>query len=470
LIGPYVSRNQQAGELDRKGFMAFTSSASAQRQNIAVIGSGIAGMSAAWLLSQRHDVTLYEAADRLGGHSNTVIVNTSLGPTPVDTGFIVFNDATYPNLVSLFAHLGVETAWSDMSFGVSLNGGKTEYSSIGASAFLCGGRNLVSPRFWSMTWDLLRFYREAPRELRQTREDMLSLGEYLSRRGYGAAFQDDHLLPQAAAIWSASMAEIHNYPACAFVRFFENHGLLKVAGRPEWRTVAGGSRAYVAALTAPYAERARLGVGAVSVRRDVSGAWVADAQGRVDRYDQVVIATHADDALAMLDDASAEQRRILGAFRYVNNHAVLHTHAALMPRRRQLWASWNYVGDNPEGGCVVSYWMNKLQNIASHEQIFLTLNPRTPARAETVLYETDYDHPLFDAASIRAQEELWSLQGVTNTWFCGAYFGAGFHEDGLQAGLAVAEQLGGVRRPWRVADESGRIHLGNPTPAHAFAA
>lgn len=450
--------------------MAFTSSSEAPRQSIAVIGSGIAGMSAAWLLSEKHNVTVYEKNNRLGGHSNTVTVNTSLGETPVDTGFIVFNEATYPNLVALFQHLGVATKISDMSFGVSLRGGETEYSSVDTSAFLCGGRNLISPRFWSMTWDLLRFYRSAPLELLQTRDQLISLGEYLNSRGYGDAFQRDHLLPQAAAIWSASMGDIHHYPACAFVRFFENHGLLKLKGRPQWRTVEGGSRAYVEKLTAPYASRARLNAGAVSVRRDDGGVWVRDGQGRVERYDNVVIATHGDEALAVLDEPSVEERALLGAFRYARNRAVLHTDASFMPRREPLWASWNYVGDDPDGGCVVTYWMNKLQNIASREQIFLTLNPRSEPRAGKVLYETTYDHPLFDAAAIRAQERLWSLQGVRNTWFCGAHFGAGFHEDGLQAGLAVAEQLGGVRRPWNVENESGRIYVGAPLKQTAIAA
>lgn len=450
--------------------MAFTTTSNTHRQSIAVIGSGIAGMSAAWLLSQKHDVTVYEKNGRLGGHSNTVIVNTSLGPTPVDTGFIVFNDATYPNLIALFAHLGVQTKMSDMSFGVSLNGGRTEYSSVGAGAFLGGGRNLISPRFWSMTWDLLRFYRSAPLELLRTRDDLISLGEYLSRRGYGDAFQRDHLLPQAAAIWSASIADIRHYPACAFVRFFENHGLLKLKDRPEWQTVEGGSRAYVEKLTAAYADRARLNAGAVSVRREGNSAWVRDAQGHAMRYDNVVIATHADEALAMLEDASPQERALLGAFRYTKNRAVLHTDQAFMPRREPLWASWNYVGDAGEKECVVTYWMNKLQRIRSREQIFLTLNPRTAPAPETILYETSYDHPLFDAAAIRAQESLWSLQGVRNTWFCGAHFGAGFHEDGLQAGLAVAEQLGGVRRPWDVADESGRIYVRPAPPRPALAA
>ncbi|MFZ2030692.1 MAG: FAD-dependent oxidoreductase [Vitreimonas sp.] len=442
--------------------MAFTSTLLPPRQTIAVIGSGIAGMSAAWLLSQRHDVTVYEKNAKLGGHSNTVTVNTSLGATPVDTGFIVYNNVTYPNLVALFEHLGVATEISDMSFGVSLNGGQMEYSSIGASAFLCGGRNLLSPRFWSMTLDLLRFYKHAPLEMLRTRGDMMSLGEYLRRRGYGDAFQNDHLLPQAAAIWSASLAEIQHYPACAFVRFFENHGLLKLKGRPTWRTVTGGSRAYLGKLTAAYSDRVRLGAGVASVRRDGAGVWVRDRNGESQRCDQVVIAAHSDEALALLDDASAEERALLGACRYTKNRAVLHTDRTLMPRREALWASWNYVGDNPEGGCVVSYWMNKLQNLRCREQLFLTLNPKTMPRDEAILYETEYDHPLFDAAAIRAQERLWSLQGVRNTWFCGAYFGAGFHEDGLQAGLAVAEQLGGVKRPWNVDEESGRIHLPPP--------
>jgi uncharacterized protein len=449
--------------------MAFTSHVATPRLNIAVIGSGIAGMSAAWLLSQRHAVTVYEKNHRLGGHSNTVTVNTSLGQTPVDTGFIVYNDVTYPNLVALFSHLRVPTKASDMSFGVSLNGGAMEYSSVGVAAFLAGGRNLFNPRFWSMTSDVLRFYKNAPADIEATRANLISLGDYLTTRGYGEAFRNDHLLPQAAAIWSASMSDIHEYPACAFVRFFENHGLLKLKGRPQWRTVDGGSRAYVDKLTAPYAADARFSCGAVSIRRDGAGVWVHDSKGEAQRFDHVVIATHANEALAMLEDAGADERRLLGAFRYTKNRAILHTDPALMPKRRQLWASWNYVGDNPEGGCVVSYWMNKLQAIESREQLFLTLNPQTMPRDETVLYDTEYEHPLFDAAAIRAQEQIWSLQGARKTWFCGAHFGAGFHEDGLQSGLAVAEQLGGLRRPWEVEDESGRIFVTKRAPEAAAA-
>lgn len=440
--------------------MAFTIPLSAPPQRIAVIGSGIAGMSAAWLLNQRHEVTLFEKNARLGGHSNTVNALTASGSVAVDTGFIVFNDATYPNLIALFEHLGVATRPSDMSFGVSLDGGKMEYSSVGASAFLGGGRNLLSPRFWSMALDLLRFYRRAPLDLPATRDDMISLGEYLKQHGYGDAFQRDHILPQAAAIWSAPLAEIRNYPACAFVRFFENHGLLKLDQRPIWRTVEGGSLAYVEKLTAPFADRVRLNSSAVSVRRESGGVWVGAADAGAERFDHVVIAAHADEALAMLDDPSPKENALLGAFRYSRNRAVLHTDRSLMPRRRSQWASWNYVGDNPDGGCVVSYWMNLLQRLPCEEQIFLTLNPQRMPYPEKVLYETEYEHPIFDASALRAQQQLWNLQGVRNTWYCGAHFGAGFHEDGLQAGLAVAEQLGGMRRPWDVPEESGRIFLG----------
>lgn len=422
-------------------------------------------MSAAWLLSQRHEVTLYEKASRLGGHTNTVIIDTSLGPTPVDTGFIVFNEAAYPNLTTLFAHLGVTTKPSDMSFGVSLRGGEIEYSSVDASAFLRGGRNLISPRFWSMTRDLLRFYGQAPLDLLRNRDEAISLGEYLRRGGYGEAFQNDHILPQAAAIWSAPLEEIRKYPAYAFVRFFENHGLLRLHGRPQWRTVDGGSRAYVARLTAAFSDRIQLNSSVVSVRREGEGVWVRDIHGEAKRYDSVVIAAHADESLALLEDVSSEESALLGAFRYTRNRAVLHTHRALMPRSQVRWASWNYISCNPNDGCVVTYWMNKLQGIRSKEPLLLTLNPHSSPPRDTILYETEYQHPVFDAAALRAQRRLWSLQGVRNTWFCGAYFGAGFHEDGLQSGLAVAEQLGGVRRPWVVNGESGRIHISTPATA-----
>lgn len=421
---------------------------------IAVIGAGISGLSAAWLLSSRHQVTLFEADNRLGGHSNTVEVEG----IAVDTGFIVYNEKTYPNLTALFSHFGVETRFSDMSFGVSLDGGRLEYSGAGLRGLFAQPSNLGSPRFASMLKDLLRFYRNAPRDLPSL--GLGSLDAYLDANGYGAAFREDHLYPMAAAIWSTPAADVGRYPAAAFVRFCDNHGLLQLIGRPIWRTVVGGSRAYVARLRAGFRGRVAAGHAVRAVLRLARGVAVVGEDGAEHHYDHVVIATHADQALAMLERTSPAEREVLGAFRYSRNEAVLHSDPRLMPRRRAAWAAWNYLSDRRgDAGLSVSYWMNQLQDLPGERPFFVTLNPISPPAAESVAYRTTYEHPLFDAGAMAAQARLWSLQGDGGVWFCGAYFGAGFHEDGLQAGLAVAEALGGVRRPWNVPDESGRIML-----------
>ena len=419
---------------------------------IAVIGSGVAALSSAWLLSQRHRVTIYEKADRLGGHSNTVTAGVATGVVPVDTGFICFNDATYPNLIALFAHLGVETRATDMSFAVSLDGGRFEYAAPGLFA---QRRNVLRPRFWSMLGEIMRFYREAPIDLGDLTDPNLTLGAYLKREGFSEAFRDDHLLPMAAAIWSSPAHTLMDYPAEAFIRFCGNHGLLKLVGRPLWRTVEGGSRVYVERL-AYEIDDVRLNHGVTGVRRTDQGVMVHDSEGGVERFDHVVIGAHADQALAMLAEPTAREKEVLGAFRYSRNLTVLHTDAGLMPQRRRAWASWNYIG--AEEGLCVTYWMNKLQGLPGQD-LFVTLNPPRPPRPDTLLRSELYEHPIFTPAAIQAQKQLWSLQGLGGVWFCGAHFGAGFHEDGLQSGLAVAEQLGGVRRPWSVQNESGRIHL-----------
>ena len=426
---------------------------------IAVVGSGVAALSSAWLLSQRHRVTVYEKAERLGGHSNTVTAAALSGDVAVDTGFICFNDATYPNLIALFTHLGVQTRATDMSFAVSLEEGRFEYAAPGLFA---QRRNLLRPRFWSMLSEVLRFYRQAPIHLGGLTDPDLTLGDYLKREGFSEAFRDDHLLPMAAAIWSSPAHTLMDYPAEAFIRFCGNHGLLKLVGRPLWRTIKGGSRVYVERL-AQAIEDVRLDHGVTAVRRTDHGVMVHDSQGGAERFDHVVIGAHADQALAMLDDPTAREREVLGAFRYSRNFTVLHTDADLMPRRRRAWASWNYIGAN--GGLCVTYWMNKLQGLPGQD-LFVTLNPPRPPKPDTLLRSELYEHPIFNPAALEAQKQLWSLQGRGGVWFCGAHFGAGFHEDGLQSGLAVAEQLGGVRRPWTVANESGRIHL---SPASAGA-
>jgi len=432
------------------------------RLDIAVIGTGIAGMSAAWLLSQRHQVTVYEQAGRLGGHSNTISVPAGGATLPVDMGFIVYNEATYPNLSALFRHLGVATRASDMSLAVSLDDGALEYAGTDLLGLFAQKRNLFRPRFWLMLRDLLRFYREAPGDPLAFQSELTTLGDYLRARGYGAAFIEDHLLPMAAAIWSTPCNRVMEHPAASFVRFCDNHGLLQLRDRPIWRTVQGGSRAYVQRLTERYAERVRLGQGVRKLRRGLAGVHLWDAAGHEHRHDHVVIAAHADDALAMLADPSAAELRLLSALTYGDNLAVMHCDSRLMPRRRRAWSSWNYIGSRGSDELSVTYWMNRLQGFATPEPVLVTLNPLLEPAPETVIHREHYRHPVLDAGAIRVQRALWSLQGERRTWFCGAYFGAGFHEDGLQAGLAVAEALGGLRRPWRVPEESGRIHLPGP--------
>jgi predicted NAD/FAD-binding protein len=438
---------------------------------IAVIGTGISGMAAAWLLSANHEVTVYERADRIGGHSNTVDALTPQRAVPVDTGFIVYNEHTYPNLTALFSHFGVASEASEMSLAVSLDKGALEYSGDNLATVFAQKRNIISPRFWSMLHDLYRFYRDAPGDIARLGNEA-TLGDYLKLGGYGAAFRDDHLLPMAAAIWSAPAKAMLDYPAAAFIRFQENHGLLKLKDRPIWRTVRGGSRSYVATLTKPYANRIRLNQHIVSIRRDTKGVDIQTADGDVQRYDHVVMAAHADQSLAMLSDPSPQERALLTPFRYSRNLAVLHCDEGLMPQRRSIWSSWNYIGERTggENTVTVSYWMNRLQQLNTKTQMFVTLNPARPPHAGTIFHSEMYEHPLIDTGALAAQRKLWSLQGRNRTWFCGAYFGAGFHEDGLQAGLAVAEQLGGTKRPWLVPNESGRIHLiDNTMPAEVGA-
>ncbi|HIJ62638.1 MAG TPA: NAD/FAD-binding protein, partial [Rhodospirillaceae bacterium] len=382
------------------------------------------------------------------GHANTVVVPAPDGAAiAVDTGFIVYNQRTYPKLIAMFDRLGVPTQATDMSFGVSLDQGRLEYSGGSLGGLFGQPTNLIRPRFLGMIADVLRFYREAPRLMTETGPGP-SLGDYLRRNHYGRAFVEDHLLPMAAAIWSAPAETMMDFPAISFIRFCSNHGLLQLVDRPQWRTVTGGSREYVRRLIADTeAAEIRLNTAVVQIARRPDEVEVTTADGQRAVFDQVVIGAHADEALALLADPGAGERSVLGAFSYQENLALLHGDVTLMPRRRRVWSAWNYLGQaGPDGSrrLCVTYWMNRLQSLDPRLPLFGTLNPITTPRDDSVHARIVYHHPVFDASAMEAQERLPLIQGHRRTWFCGSYFGYGFHEDAFSSGLSLAEAMGGV--------------------------
>jgi uncharacterized protein len=427
---------------------------------IAVVGSGISGLSCAWALSQRHDVTLIEADNRLGGHAHTVAVKTSKGPIPVDTGFIVFNSGTYPNFTALLDYLDQPVTTTQMTFSVSAEQGRYEYSGHRLGTLVGTPRQWFSPKHWRMMTDLLRFYRQAELDA-ATAPIGMTLGGYLKARGYGETFMRRHILPMAGAIWSSTPDQIAAYPLQAFVRFFANHKLFDLEERPDWSTVSGGSRAYVEKLIEDSKFTVRLSSPVSKIHRGSTGAEVLFASGERETFDHVVIATHGDTALRLLAEPTDNEVDVLRPFTTSANRVYLHRDETLMPRYRKYWSSWNYrvPQDEVEVAPEITYWMNSLQNLATSDQYFVSLNPKTLPDPASTDSSYNYRHPIFNAQTMEAQKHLWTLQGVDRIWYCGAWFGAGFHEDGLQAGLAVAEQLGSVRRPWQVENESDRICL-----------
>jgi predicted NAD/FAD-binding protein len=428
------------------------------RQRIAVIGAGIAGLSAAWLLSRGHVVTLFEANDYLGGHTHTVDVTLDGVTAPVDTGFLVFNDRTYPQLIALFDHLGIESCASDMSFSVRIDAENLEWAGSNLAAVFAQRRNLLRPRFWGMLSDILRFNREATAAAQNGGSAALTLGEFLARGGYGRAFRDWYLLPMAGAIWSCPTATMLDYPAQTFFAFCANHGLLQVSDRPQWRTVTGGARTYVARLAAEIGDVC-INTSVTAVSRRPDGASLRLANGDTQHFDAVVLACHSDQALRLLGDADVVERTVLGAIRYQDNAVILHTDERFLPRSQAAWSAWNYhahdsmVQTQPVG---VSYLINKLQPLPFRRPVIVTLNPGDAPRPETVIDRYRYAHPVFDQAGIAAQARLPQLQGRRNTWFCGAWTGYGFHEDGLKAGMAVAADLG-VTAPWLAQPRTLRV-------------
>ena len=434
-----------------------------RRLNIAVVGSGVSGLAAAWMLSKRHLVTLYESETRVGGHANTFFAPTPGGVVPVDTGFIVYNEATYPNFTQLLRWLDVASMESDMGFSVSLDGGRREYSGRNALHLLGSWRNAFDPSHWAMLRELHRFYTSAKVQVEQVKDD-LPLQGFLAHFGYRDTFVQKHLLPMASAIWSCPPRQILSYPARAFISFFDNHQLLNLGVRQNWRTVAGGSQNYVRKLAAQVTAT-RCGVAVKKVVREPGGVDIILVDGSKNKHEHVVLACHADQALHLLATPSDSEITTLSPFSYSSNRAVLHEDENFMPKSKRFWSSWNYLGNRQDEAVSVTYWMNRLQNLETRRNFLVSVNPpMTPAR-ETVHIDLTYRHPVFTTTTLQAQQELWSLQGRQNTWFCGAYFGSGFHEDGLQAGLAVAEDLGGLARPWQIESSSSRIWRKGLVPA-----
>lgn len=416
---------------------------------IAVVGSGIAGLSAAWLLAKTHQVTVFEAAHYAGGHSNTVDVELEGINYPVDTGFLVHNDRTYPNLIALFKLIKLDTTASDMSFSVKMPHLNLEWAGANLRSLFVQKRNLVRPGFWRMIRDILDFNKRSHALLAELRHSDMSLGELLVRERYSVEFRDWYLLPMGAAIWSSPMDEMAEFPAATFIQFCINHGLLQVSDRPQWRSIRGGSREYVLRLCADIGD-IRLNTPVRSVVRSDNGVLVRTDLG-TEAYDRVIMATHTDQALAILHDAQVAERDVLAAIRYQPNIAYLHTDASLMPVRRAAWSAWNYYSGDAQNGqfpVAVTYWINQLQPLPFKQAILVTLNPPKAPAADKTLQVLEYSHPLLDGHAYRAQQALSAIQGLDRVYFCGAWAGYGFHEDGLKAGMAVAQLLG-ASIPWQ---------------------
>jgi predicted NAD/FAD-binding protein len=409
---------------------------------IAVIGTGISGMVAAYLLSDEHDITVFEANDYVGGHTNTVPINTERGTYAVDTGFIVFNDWTYPNFTTLLRRLGVATQPSTMSFSVKCAQSGLEYNGMSLNTLFAQRRNLLRPSFHRMLVDILRFNRAAPRLL-QHGDDHTTLGDYLQAHHYSTSFVEHYLIPMGAAIWSADPQQIWRIPACFFIQFFHQHGMLSVNRRPQWRVIKGGSQKYVRALIQAYRQRIRLRCPVQAVTRYCDSVAVKSVGNEPERFDQVVLATHSDQALALLTNPSEQERIVLGALPYQKNEVVLHTDTTLLPRAPRAWASWNYhCLSEPQGHVTMTYNMNLLQSLQAQQTFCVTLNRTDAVDPSAILRTMTYHHPVYTMHGIAAQKQYASINGTNRTYFCGAYWGNGFHEDGVNSALAVGQYFG----------------------------
>jgi predicted NAD/FAD-binding protein len=419
------------------------------KPRIAVIGSGISGLSAAWLLRNSADIILYEADKRYGGHTHTYDVQELSTHVPIDTGFMVFNHENYPNLVKLFQHLDIGSYPTEMSFSVSLDDGDYEYAGSGINSLFGQRSNLLRPGHWRMLRDILRFNEAATLQLDLV-NDSISIGEFLDREKLGDEFRHHYLYPMAAAIWSCPRQAMHEFPAARFIRFFANHGLLSVNNHPQWYTVEGGSKSYLQRMLTDLGPRCRNNCKIETIERRENEVIVrVDGVGL--KYDQVILACHADQALALLKNPSSTETEALKAIPYQSNRVLLHTDRSLMPARKRVWSSWNFFGNtgaqDDSSAVSVTYWMNSLQRLNTQQDYFVSLNPGTEPAKHTIIEEFQYDHPMFGSTALTAQKLIGSIQGQQRTWFCGAWTGYGFHEDGLRSGMKVASMLG-APIPW----------------------
>ena len=420
------------------------------KQRIAVVGSGIAGTSIAWMLRKRFAVSLFERNDYFGGHTHTIAIDEDGSSVPVDTGFIVYNEPNYPHLTGLFDILGIKTRDTEMSFAASVGDSRIEYAGSDLDTLFAQRRNLINPGFLGMVWDILRFNRLCKKRLHTSSFGDLTIGDLLRHERLGNRFRDHYLLPMAAAIWSCPPRTMLDFPASSFARFFENHGLLDLKDRPQWKTVRGGSHTYLNRMLGDLGPGVRCADPVTTVIRTGGEIEIALASGERLGFDQVVLACHADEALELLGDPLPTEQQVLSQFQYQPNRAFLHMDEALMPRSRRVWSSWNYLAsqrENQVDAVSVTYWMNRLQGLKSAKNYFVSLNPLHEPRPESLVAEMTYHHPVFDTDAIKAQRRLPEIQGRDRIWYTGSYFGYGFHEDALRASVELAERFG-VRAPW----------------------
>jgi uncharacterized protein len=413
------------------------------RKNIAIIGSGISGLGAAYLLAPHHNIKLYEKNDYLGGHSRTVEISTPEGIVPVDTGFIVFNYRNYPLISSLFSYLDVPVEKSNMSFGVSIKNGWLEYGTLGLQNIFVQKSNLLNHKFLGMIKDIIKFNRNATNYLEC--DPSITLEQCLNELNMGEWFKDYYLLAMAGAIWSTPISEMLEFPARTFIRFFDNHGLLTINNQPQWYTIKEGSKEYIKRLTAKFSDSIMLKCSAKKVVRNKNSVIIYDNNGNVSEYDEIIFACHADQALELIENPTNNEIAILGSFHYQTNHMVLHNDTSFMPKRKGAWSSWVYLSEDlkdNKSNVSLSYWMNNLQPLKTATPIIVTLNPSKIPKKESIYDEYWFDHPIFDISALKAQSKIHDIQGKDRFWFCGAYQRYGFHEDGLHSAVIIAEKMG----------------------------